>query len=142
MGKLYNSTVVATDINNVWETIKNFHNLSWAKPVIKKTEKVGGLAGNQVGAKRIINYTFHETLLSLDEDKYEFTYSIDDGPGPVARDSVSNYIGKVVLYPVTDTNETFVEWTSSFESPSDNEVSEFCNPIYTSLLRALKAKFT
>ena len=141
MGNCYNSTVVTAPIEKVWETIKDFHDLSWGEPVITKVDKVGDFAGNQVGAKRILNDAFHETLLSFDEQKHTFSYSIDDGPGPVAKNSVSSYVGKVSLYPVTDSNDTYVEWSSSFQSESESEVSEFCNPVYSGLLRALKAKF-
>ena len=66
-------------------------------------------------------------------------YSIDDGPGPVARDAVDNYEGKLSLFPVTATGQTFVEWTSSYESSDDAAVGELCNPVYYGLLQAMKS---
>lgn len=141
MGHCYNSTILSAPIETVWETINDFHQLSWGEPVINKVEKVGDLSGEQIGAKRILNNAFHETLLSLSPNTYEFSYRIDDGPGPVAKDAVTNYIGRVKLSPVTDSNETFIEWSSAFESSSDSEVSDFCNPIYIGLLAALKSHF-
>ena len=91
--------------------------------------------------QRVLNEAFHETLLSADSKNFSFTYSIDDGPGPVSKDSVSNYVGKVSLYPVTDSGKTFVEWISTYESDSDSVVGDFCNPIYTGLLGSLKSRF-
>jgi len=138
MGKCYNSTVIEAPREKIWEIIKNFHDMSWDSPVITHVEKIGDIVGNQAGAKRILNQAFHETLKLVDEGNFTFMYSIDDGPGSVAKESVKNYLGTVILYPITDTNHTFVEWTSSFESNSGSDVSEFCNPIYAGLLKALK----
>lgn len=141
MGQCYNSTVIDAPIEKVWEKIKNFHDLSWGDTVVTKVDVVGDIPGTEVGAKRILNDVFHETLLSVDNDNFSFSYSIDDGPGPVSKDSVSNYIGKVSLHPVTDSGRTFIVWTSEYESNSDAAVGDFCNPIYAGLLSCLKSKF-
>jgi hypothetical protein len=101
----------------------------------------GTLAGTEVGARRILNDAFHETLLSIDPEEYCFSYSIDDGPGPLAQEKIANYIGKVVLQPITDSNGTFVQWSSEFISDNEAEVIAFCDPIYMGLLAALKARF-
>ena len=141
MGKCYNSTVIDASIEEVWNSIRNFHDLSWADDVITSTDKVGEISGTEVNAKRVLNNVFYETLLSIDNESFSFTYSIDDGPIPVSKDLVSNYIGKVTLYPVTDTGKTFIEWVSTYKSVSDSAVAEFCNPIYAGLLNSLKSKF-
>jgi hypothetical protein len=141
MGKCNNTTVVDASIEKVWETLKDFHKVSWGDKVITKIDIVGDVPGTEVGAKRILNEAFHETLLSVDSNNFSFNYSIDDGPGPVSKDSVKNYVGKVSLYPVTDTGKTFVEWISTYESDSDSAVGDFCNPIYAGLLSSLKSKF-
>jgi len=77
----------------------------------------------------------------VDSKNYSIRYSIDDGPGPVSKDAVSNYVGKVSLYPVTDSGKTFIEWISTYESDSDSAVGDFCNPIYAGILSSLKSKF-
>ena len=139
MGNCYNTTAVEASIETVWETIKDFHDLSWGSPVVTSVDKIGPVPGSDIGAKRVLNGAFHETLLSLNEEKYEITYSIDDGPSPVSKDEVENYVGTVNLMPITDTGGTFIQWTSSFNSKSENEVRDFCNPIYSGLLGALKS---
>jgi hypothetical protein len=141
MGNCYNSTTINGSIDQVWEMIKNFHQLDWAAPVVVKVDVVGDLPGSQVGAKRILNDAFHETLLSVDSVNYRMSYSIDDGPGPTAKGEVTNYIGRVELFPVTDTGDTFVKWTSEFDSADEAQVADFCNPIYSGLLAALKTRF-
>lgn len=142
MGNCYNSTVVNAPRDKVWDSIKDFHNLSWAESVITKVDVIGRKAGHEIGATRKLNDAFLETLVSVNKDEYTFTYSIDNGPEPLSKDSVSNYLGTVHLYPVTDSNTTFVEWTSSYESDSEQEVADFCNPIYAALLDAMKSFFS
>jgi hypothetical protein len=90
----------------------------------------------KLALKRVLNDAFHETLTKVDTDAFTFSYSIDDGPGPVAESAVDNYFGVVKL--TESDNGTLVEWSSKFESENDGEVADFCNPIYTALLSALK----
>ena len=142
MGKCYNSTVIDAPIEQVWQTIKNFHDLSWGSAVVTSTDKIGNKNSDEMGAQRILNNAFHETLLSIDNAQFSFTYSIDDGPGPVAKDAVQNYIGTVKLSPITASNRTFAEWSSSFDSSNPDEVADFCNPIYAGLLASLKQHFS
>jgi hypothetical protein len=40
MGKCYNSIVVNKSIENVWETISNFHRLSWGDAVVTSVDAV------------------------------------------------------------------------------------------------------
>lgn len=136
MGKCYNKIEIDAPVNNVWDTISDFHDLSWAPDVVSSVDKVGDKPGDTVGARRILNGVFHETLTVLDPVNHTFSYSIDDGPGPVANDAVSNYIGTVKISP--SGSGATVEWSSVFQSENDNEVADFCNPIYTALLNSLK----
>ncbi|UCF15116.1 MAG: SRPBCC family protein [Phycisphaerales bacterium] len=141
MGKCYNSAVVAAPCEKVWQNIRNFHDLSWAPGVVTKVDVEGGLKGDQIGAKRIVNDAFHETLLTLDDAEHTFSYSIDDGPEPVSKESVKNYVGTVRVAPITESDTTFIEWQSTYESSDDSAVGDFCNPIYVALLSALKQHF-
>ncbi len=142
MGRCYNSVVVSAPSDTVWETVRNFHDMSWAPGVITSCEAVGESRGDQIGARRILNDAFHETLLALDPGARELSYSIDDGPGPVARDAVDNYVGRLRVLPITDNNNSFVEWESTYDSADEGAVGEFCNPIYQALLNALKEHFS
>lgn len=141
MGHCYNTSVINASIEQVWNAISNFHDLSWADQVVTKVDKVGNVSGSEVGAKRVLNDAFHETLLTVDTHIHTFTYKIENGPGPLAPELVSNYIGKVSLYPITDSGKTFIEWTSTFESQDEDQVAGFCDPIYVALLQSLGSKF-
>ncbi len=142
MGKCYNTVTVKASSDEVWNTMRDFHDMSWAEGVITSCEAVGETAGDRVGAKRILNEAFHETLLTLNDGERTLTYSIDDGPGPVAKDAVKNYAGKVRVSSSDRDGTTLVEWESTFESTDDTAVEDFCNPIYQALLGALAKKFS
>jgi len=140
MGQCYNNIEIPKPTSLVWRTINHFHDLSWAPNVVSSVSKIGEIDEFSIGAKRILNNAFHETLTKLDPVNYTFSYSIDDGPGPIAKDQVTNYIGIVQL---TDLGEVcLVEWLSNFESDDDNAVADFCNPIYQALLNDLKNTLT
>ena len=83
-----NSIVVSASVEKVWARLRDFHDLSWSPNVIENAEVVGDVPGNQIGAKRVLNGVFHETLLGLDDNARTVRYSIDDGPGAVSKGSV------------------------------------------------------
>ena len=136
MGTCYQKIEIEAPIDQVWDTMSDFHDLSWAPDVVSSVEKIGDKSGDEVGAGRILNGVFYETLTVLDPVNHTFSYSIDDGPGPVASDVVSDYIGTVKVTP--SGTGCLVEWSSAFQSENENEVADFCNPIYTALLSSLK----
>ena len=136
MPQCYQSIIVHSPIEKVWDIIKNFHDMSWASPVIEQCESAGDFSGTEVGAKRILNGVFHETLLECNANEHRVRYSINDGPSPVSASEVGNYIGQIQLKPVTLTDDTFVEWGSTWESNSE-EARDFCHQIYVALLKAL-----
>jgi len=90
------------------ERIENFHDLSWSKNVVNNVEIVGDKSADEIGAKRILNATFHETLLSFNNDAKKFTYSIDDGPAAVSKDNIEGYVGEVTVFSVSENNSSFV----------------------------------
>lgn len=137
MGKTYQSIVINAPADRVWATVRNFHDLSWSLNVITAVDAVGDIRGDKVGAKRVLNGAFHETLRELNDEERTFAYSITDGPSPVSKDEVSNYVGRVVVRPITEGSGTFVEWSSSWEK-NDQAGYDFCHPTYCALLGDLK----
>jgi hypothetical protein len=136
----YNSTVLNAPVQTVWKTIADFHDLSWAPGVITSCESIGGYESHELGARRVLNGSFDETLLSMDEEHHMFSYRINDGPGPVAKDKVKNYVGRVKLLPVTRSDRTFIEWASTYDGDQE-AVADLCNPIYNAMLAKLEEKF-
>ena len=85
----------------------------------------------------MLNGAFQETLLDLDDSQRTFRYSIDDGPSPVSKTDVADYVGEVRVRPVTEGGGTFVEWSSKWER-NDTATAEFCSAIYVALLSDMK----
>jgi len=146
MGSTYQSIVVPAPASAVWQTLRDFHDLSWAPDVVESCEAVGDHASTQPGAQRVLNDAFHETLHAVNDVDRVLKYSIDDGPSPVSKDEVSDYVGRIEVRPVTHGTDgaggaTFVEWSSSWEATTD-EAEEFCRTIYVGLLRALQNHFS
>ena len=137
----YNSTVVNAPVDTVWTALRNFHDMSSFPNVIESCEAIGDTPGTQIGAKRILNGVFHETLRGLDDHARVVRYSIDDGPEAASKDNVTGYIGEIRVFPISADDATFVLWTSSWES-SGGGVAEFCDPIYRALLEDLKGSFS
>jgi hypothetical protein len=138
----YNSIVIDTPADEVWNVLKSFHDLSWSKNVVSKVDVIGDKSDGEIGAKRILNDAFHETLLSIDNNARKFTYSIDDGPAVVSKDNVTGYVGEVTVHSVSNNNTSFVLWTSKWASEKETGVADFCNPIYHAILQDLKEHFS
>jgi carbon monoxide dehydrogenase subunit G len=137
MGKTHQSIEIGAPADRVWQTIRNFHDFSWAPNVITNVESVGETPGVEVGAIRVLNGVFRETLQSLDDDEKTFTYSIDDGPSPVSKDDVKNYVGRVTVRQADQGDGTVVEWSSTWQD-NDEAAAEFCHTIYVALLQDMK----
>jgi hypothetical protein len=133
------SKVINASIDAVWEKLHDFHDLSWASSILPSCEKTGDINGREVGATRLLNGAFKETLREIDPQTYYLKYSIDDGPSPVSKNEVSNYFGTIQLSPAKG-GGTRVDWNSSWESSSTDAV-DFCHGIYVALLDELASIF-
>jgi Polyketide cyclase / dehydrase and lipid transport len=103
----------------VWNMVRNFNGLPGWAPAVARSKIEGGLDADVVGCVR----SFHlhdgghvrERLLALDDAHYSFTYNFEKPAFPV-----KNYLATLRLYPVTATDQTFAEWTATFdEVPGD-----------------------
>lgn len=107
---------------------------------LKNVKRWGASRGDQIGARRILNDAFHETLVAFSELDRSFKYSIDDGPAPVSKKDVKDYIGEVRLIPITDNDTCLIEWSSNWESATEDACS-FCHNIYVAVINELKKAF-
>lgn len=137
MGTTYHSAVIETPVDRVWHAIRDFHDVSWAPGVLTKCVVVGDKKGDQIGARRLLNDQFHETLLALDDVDRAMRYQIDDGPSPVSRREIHDFVARLRCLPVTATGHTFLELSASWEG-SGEPVSRFAGPIYEAILAAAR----
>lgn len=140
MGTCYNSTVINAPVEKVWPTVRNFYSMSWAKGMNLNITPIGDFKADQVGAKRILSNTYHETLLSLDDRNHSFTYQVT--ASMLSKDQVKNFIGTISLHKITDENKTLVVWNARFEAIDDEMVEGLCNPFYQNALKGLKEHFS
>ena len=59
----YNSCLVSAPVDDVWRTLRDFHDFSWAPDVMTQVDASGDK--EQPGAKRVLNGVFKETLIEL-----------------------------------------------------------------------------
>lgn len=137
MGATQQTIVIHRPIDQIWQAVRDFHAMPFANGVIDSVDAVGDVPGDQPGAKRILNGAFHETLLAIDDVSHQLAYSIDDGPNPVSRRDVNNYVGRLSLTEQAD-GGVLVDWSSSWQG-NEEAAEEFCHAIYVALLDGLKA---
>jgi Polyketide cyclase / dehydrase and lipid transport len=119
MARAYASIILKAPVESVWNLLRNFNGLpAWA-PAVARSKIEEGMDADVVGCVR--SFYLHdgshvrERLLALDDANYCFSYNFEKPAFPV-----KNYIATLRLYPVTATNQTFAEWTATFdEAPGD-----------------------
>ena len=137
MGQTYQSILVKAPADKVWAAIRGFYDFAWAPNVITKVVVVGDKTGEEVGAVRLLNDAFTETLIELNDEERTFKYSIGDAPAPASPAEMSNYVAQATVRPVTEGGGTFVEWSSSWDG-DDAATADFLHGVYVALLGDLK----
>jgi hypothetical protein len=143
MPALVSSAVIPAPVDTVWPLLRNF-DLVGVAPGVVRCQIEDGLQGSVVGCVRKFHVDdppvdVRERLLALDDHRHAQTYAIVDIPLPL-----ENYIGHVQLHRVTQTDQTFIQWSVSFRCPAGAEaqlVAVFQGLIDGSVL-ALQQRFT
>ena len=130
------SIVVNKPLESVWQSIRNFHDLSWSQNVVASCEAVGDISGTEPGAKRVLNGAIHETLMELNDADHIIRYTITEGPSPISSGEVSNYLAVMTLTAQGD--DTVVTWAASWDA-NDDSAMEFCQGVYVALLNDMAA---
>ena len=118
--KLVRSTVIDAPIERVWAVLRDFNSHDQWHDVVAHSEIEDGKPSDRVGCVR--NFTLQdgnhirEMLLSLSDVDYVSTYTIVDATVPLQR-----YVASITLKPVTDGQQTFWHWESSFATPPGME---------------------
>jgi hypothetical protein len=143
MAYAYASTVIDVPADDVWAVTRDFNGLgTWNAGFIPACEIEDGKAGDQVGAVRSFTLAngahLREQLLAhSDRDRF-YTYNFLKHP----FEGIENYVSTIHVLPVTDTNQSFVEWSVTFDCPPD-ELDHwqdfYANQVFKPGLEALKA---
>jgi len=102
---------IAASPQNVWDAVKNFHDMSW-HPAVAKTE---GEGGNSIGATRTLTLgnggQIHEKLEKYDAAKRAFFYRIESVDVKVLP--VTNYSSWFSI-KADDNGGSLITWKGAF----------------------------
>ena len=143
MPRVYVSALIEAPVGTVWGTVRQFNALPEWHPMIRESRIEQRRAQDQVGCIR--NFTLadggriREQLLALSDYDFSCVYTILESPLPVA-----NYVATLRLSPVTDRDQTFVEWTADFDCAPEREaelVQRIGDGVFAAGLQALQRRF-
>jgi hypothetical protein len=119
--EVYESTVIDSPIEQVWEAIRDFDGLPRWHPMIETSQIEEAKQSDAVGAVR--NFVLagggriRERLVCLSDADYTLKYTILEAPIAVER-----YMAMMQLYRVTDGNRAFVLWSAAFDAPAESKL--------------------
>ncbi|KGF67774.1 polyketide cyclase [Hoeflea sp. BAL378] len=120
MTTVYVSAVIPAPAATVWGLVRDFNALPRWTPFVADSRIEQNQPSDRVGCIR--NFVLkdggriREQLLGLSDYEMSCTYSILESPM-----AVENYIAKLSLTPVTDSNATFAEWQADFDCAAQME---------------------
>jgi len=131
VAKVQKSKAFDVPADEMWQRIGDFHRMQTWLPGIESEERIDG------GSKRRLTLGGGMQMVEqlLDQAERQYTYSIDEGPLPIA-----NYVSTLRVRPAGD-NACVVEWESEFDPvgiPDDQAVA-IVEAIYDSGLNGLAA---
>ncbi len=142
MVEVFASAVVAAPIDRVWALAGDWAGISKWHPFIETSVLGEGPPANDAGATRVCTLvngaSLKESQVERSDESFMYAYSITDGPMPMR-----NHKGVVQLRAVTDSDETFVEWSATFDADESvlNTIKEMFEAAIPAGLSALKSEF-
>ncbi len=140
MVEVRRSTIVDAPVELVWAMLRDFNGHDSWHPLVSRSHIEDGLPSDRIGAVRDFHLAdgsrIREQLLSLSDAEHSFEYCILNAPLPLM-----GYIARVKLLPVTDGEQTYVEWRSTFRTPHAREkalAKLVAEDIYEAGFRAIK----
>lgn len=126
---IYVSTVIPHPVEEVWAKIKNFSSLDWAGIGCTWEDSRFGRNDNPVGANRILDLggkKLTEVLTAYSDIDHSASYHIVRYDAGIFPGEFKNYHATLSLKKVTDGNQTFAEWSASFDGDEKaQEVAAF-----------------
>ena len=120
MPHIVKSTILDAPTGAVWNVLRDFNGLPNWHPAIAESRIEGGEPADKIGCVRDFRLRngdrIREKLLGLSDYDMFCTYSILESPM-----GVENYVATLRLTPVTDGDQTFLEWTAEFDCAPERE---------------------
>src|SRR5260221_824051 len=143
MAKVYVSTVIAAPASAVWAIVRDLNGLpDWTK-FVAESRIEQNMPADRIGCVRNFRMRdggrVRERLLALSDYDMSCTYAILESPM-----GVENYVATLRLIPVTDGDQTFVEWSAEFDAAPDREeqvAADIGHNVFGAALASLKGRF-
>ncbi len=118
MANVFISSVIPAPIDSVWAKIRDFNGLPDWHPRMVKSEIEDGLPADRIGCVRrfelVSGATLREQLLAFSDIDRSVSYAILETPQPI-----TNHRATLTLRPITDGDQTYAEWTATFDAPAE-----------------------
>ena len=127
MPHIVKSTVLDAPTGAVWNVLRDFNGHDRWHPAVATSTIERAQAPDKIGCVRRFKLQdgseLREQLLALSDLEQTFSYCLLDTPIPMF-----NYVATLRLTPVTDGDQTFLEWTAEFDCAPERE-TELVNNI-------------
>ena len=143
MAKVFVSTVIDAPVAKVWAVIRDFNGLPVWAPFAVESRIEQNAKPDQVGCIRNFRMKnggrIRERLLALSDYDFAVVYGILESPM-----AVENYVATLRLFPVTDGDRSYAEWSAEFDCRRESEpelVADIGRSVFLVGLKALQARF-
>ena len=143
MAKVFVSTVIDAPVGKVWAVIRDFNALPAWTPFAAESRIEQGAKADEVGCIRNFRLKnggrIRERLLALSDYDFSIVYAILESPM-----AVESYVATLRLFPVTDGDRSYAEWSAEFDCPPEREaslVAEIGRGVFLAGLKALQNRF-
>ena len=143
MPHIVKSTILDAPTGAVWNVLRDFNGHDRWHPAVATSTIERAQASDKIGCVRDFRLRngdrIREKLLGLSDYDMFCTYSILESPM-----GVENYVATLRLTPVTDGDQTFLEWTAEFDCAPEREnelVSNIGSGVFQGGFDALKRAF-
>jgi hypothetical protein len=143
MAKVYASSVIPAPPGAVWALVRDFNALPDWTGFVAESRIEQSSSADRVGCIRNFRLKsggrIRERMLALSDYEMSCTYSILESPM-----GVENYIATLRLIPITESDQTFAEWSAEFDAAPEREpalVDDIGRNVFGAGLAALKRRF-
>ena len=143
MPHIVKSTILDASTDAVWNVLRDFNGHDRWHPAVATSTIERAHSPDKIGCVRDFRLRngdrIREKLLGLSDYDMFCTYSILESPM-----GVENYVATLRLTPVTDGDQTFMEWTAEFDCAPEREaelVGNIGGGVFQGGFDALKRQF-
>jgi hypothetical protein len=144
LARVFVSSIIDAPAAQVWTVVRDFNGLPGWLPAAVESRIEQNARADQIGCVRNFGLKdggrIRERLLALSDYDYSMSYSILESPM-----GVEDYVSTLRLFPVTDGDRTYVEWSAEFNCPSAREadlVKLIGQSVFMGGLHSLRTRFS